>query len=44
MRCQREIAKRITEGEGDYVLSLKENQPALYEYAEAYFEDALRDP
>lgn len=44
MSCQREIAKRITEGEGDYVLSLKENQPALYEYAKDYFEDALRNP
>lgn len=40
MSCQREIAKRITDGKGDYVLSRKENQPTLYEYAETYFKDA----
>ena len=44
MNCQREIAKKITDGEGDYVLSLKENQPTLYEYAETYFRDALEHP
>ena len=44
MSCQREIAKKITDGEGDYVLSLKENQPTLYEYAETYFKDALEHP
>ena len=26
---------------GNYVLSLKENQPTLYEYAKTYFKDAL---
>lgn len=35
MSCQREITKKITDGEGDYVLSLKENQPTLYEYTES---------
>ena len=44
MSCQREIAKKITDGKGDYVLSLKENQPTLYEYAETYFKDALEHP
>ena len=44
MSCQREIAKKITDGEGDYVLSLKENQPTLYEYAETYFKDAMEHP
>lgn len=44
MSCQREITKKITEGEGNYVLSLKENQPTLYEYAETYFKDALEHP
>lgn len=44
MSCQREITKKITEREGDYVLSLKENQPTLYEYAQTYFKDALAHP
>ena len=44
MSCQREIAKKITHGKGDYVLSLKENQPTLYEYAQTYFDDALKNP
>lgn len=42
--CQREIAKKIIAGKGDYVLSLKENQPMLHEYAKTYFEDALAHP
>ena len=44
MSCQREIAKKIIAGKGDYVLSLKENQPTLHEYAETYFKDALAHP
>lgn len=44
MSCQREITKKITDGEGDYVLSLKENQPTLYEYTETYFKDAMEHP
>lgn len=44
MSCQREIARKITDGKGDYVLSLKENQPTLYEYAETYFKDAMEHP
>lgn len=43
MSCQRGITKKIIEGDGDYVLSLKENQPALYEYAQTYFTDALEN-
>ena len=31
MGCQKEIAKKITLGQADYVLSLKENQKTLYE-------------
>lgn len=31
MGCQKEIAKKIVEGGGDYVLSVKENQPNLLE-------------
>ena len=41
MSCQREITKKITSGEGDYVLGLKENQPTVYEYAKTFFKDAL---
>lgn len=44
MSCQREIAKKVTDGKGDYVISLKENQRTLYEYAETYFKDALEHP
>ena len=44
MSCQREIAKKIIDGKGDYVLSLKENQPMLYEYAETLFNDASEHP
>lgn len=44
MSCQREITKKITEGKGEYVLSLKENQPTLYEYAETYYKDAVDHP
>ena len=44
MSCQREIAKKIIHGKCDYVLSLKENQPTLYEYAQTYFDDALKNP
>src|SRR5262249_61443733 len=31
MGCQKEIAGLIREGEGDYVLAVKQNQPTLYE-------------
>jgi predicted transposase YbfD/YdcC len=31
MGCQREIAARIRQGGGDYVLAVKPNQPTLYE-------------
>jgi predicted transposase YbfD/YdcC len=35
MGCQKEIADLIREGEGDYVLAVKQNQPTLYERVEA---------
>ena len=34
MGCQKEIADLIREGEGDYVLAVKQNQPTLYEQVE----------
>lgn len=40
MGCQKEIARQIVEQGGDYVLALKENQPALYEDVKLFFEDA----
>ena len=43
MSCQRETARKVIDGQGDYVFSLKENQPALYEYAKVYFDDALKN-
>lgn len=43
MGCQREIAKRIVEQEGDYVLAVKENQPKLHEAIEGFFSEQLVD-
>lgn len=39
--CQREIAQQIVTHQGDYVLSLKANQPSLYDDVRMYLEDAL---
>jgi predicted transposase YbfD/YdcC len=41
MGCQKEIAHQIREGEGDYVLAVKQNQPKLYERVEAAISEAL---
>lgn len=41
--CQKEIAEKITEKKGDYVLALKKNQRSLYEQVERYMqENAIR--
>jgi len=40
MGCQKEIAKQIVEGEGDYVLAVKDNQPQLKEDIHECFEKA----
>lgn len=37
MGCQKEIAKEITKKKCDYVLALKENQPAAYNDVKDYF-------
>jgi predicted transposase YbfD/YdcC len=37
MGCQTNIAKQIVEKEADYVLSLKENQPTLYQDVQSIF-------
>jgi predicted transposase YbfD/YdcC len=41
MGCQKEIAAQIREGGGDYVLSVKDNQPHLLEDIQLCFEKAL---
>jgi predicted transposase YbfD/YdcC len=41
MGCQKEIARGIVEGGGDFVISVKDNQPTLRETIETYFEKHL---
>jgi predicted transposase YbfD/YdcC len=41
MGCQKEIAGKIVERGGDYVLNLKANQPSLYEDVQMYLEDGI---
>ena len=41
MGCQREIAGKIRDREGDYILAVKGNQPKLYEQVEAAIDEAL---
>jgi predicted transposase YbfD/YdcC len=41
MGCQKDIAATIREGGGDYVLTVKDNQPHLLEDIERCFEQAL---
>jgi predicted transposase YbfD/YdcC len=43
MGCQREIAAKIVESGGDYVLALKANHPLLHQEVVEYFEDARQD-
>jgi predicted transposase YbfD/YdcC len=39
--CQREVARRVVAGGGDYVLAVKENQPALYAKVKALLDEAV---
>jgi predicted transposase YbfD/YdcC len=41
MGCQKEIAAKIVDGKGDYLLALKENHPTLYEAAVQEFTAAF---
>lgn len=41
MGCQKEIARDIVDGGGDFVIGLKDNQPTLRETIETYFEKHL---
>jgi predicted transposase YbfD/YdcC len=43
MGCQKEIAGKIVEGGGDYVLALKGNQPNLHEDIKFFFDEAGKD-
>ena len=43
MGCQREIAKKIKGGGGDYVLAVKDNQPKLHQAIHEFFAEALED-
>jgi predicted transposase YbfD/YdcC len=41
MGCQKEIAAKIVDGRGDYLLAVKENHPHLYEDIDTCFTEAL---
>jgi predicted transposase YbfD/YdcC len=41
--CQKEVASKIVERDGDYVLAVKENQPKLYEDIAACFKRAFEE-
>jgi predicted transposase YbfD/YdcC len=41
MGCQKEIARDIADGGGDFVIAVKDNQPKLREAIEAYFHEHL---
>jgi predicted transposase YbfD/YdcC len=44
MGTQREIAKTIIDGKGDYILPVKENQPVLHQKVKALMDDAALGP
>ena len=43
MGCQKAIAKKIIDGGGDYVLTVKENQPKLYQAIQTFFDEPTED-
>jgi len=43
MGCQREIAKKIKRGGGDFVLAVKDNQLKLHQAIHEFFAEALED-
>jgi predicted transposase YbfD/YdcC len=43
MGCQKEIAKKIKKGGGDYVLAVKDNQPKLHQAIQEYFAKTMND-
>lgn len=36
MNCQKKIVEKVTENKADYIISLKQNQPMLYQDAKDY--------
>jgi predicted transposase YbfD/YdcC len=44
MGCQKEIAKTILDGEGDYILATKDNQPTLHAEMQQAFAKAASKP
>ena len=43
MGCQKEIAKKVVEGEGEYVLAVKGNNKNLYEDLQLFFKDSVEE-
>ncbi len=43
MGCQKEIAKKIVKGGGDYVLAVKDNQPKLRQAIQEFFVETMED-
>jgi predicted transposase YbfD/YdcC len=43
MGCQKDIARKIVNAQGDYVLAVKDNQPKLYEAIAEVFSDERQD-
>lgn len=43
MGCQKEIARKIVDARGDYVLAVKDNQPKLHQAIKAVFSDESQD-
>lgn len=41
MGCQKDIARKIVEGGGDYLLAVKDNHKTLHEDVRFFFEDAI---
>ena len=42
MGCQKELARKILDAQGDYVLAVKDNQPKLHEAIRNWFGDELQ--
>jgi predicted transposase YbfD/YdcC len=43
MGCQKDIAKKIVDAKGDYVLAVKDNQPKLHQAIQDVFSDERQD-
>jgi predicted transposase YbfD/YdcC len=41
MGCQKNIAQKIVDGQGDYYLAVKENQPQLYQKVKSLLDEAI---